>query len=183
MPGVWSGEMALHCATGVVRLLICGAMLVWRLLKVVRLQETDYKQENDEDIEEELFNSYPLQDQADDLYSEFFQHKLTSVRGQLQEIDTELEARELLHGKLIQEIDQQILSASLFLDRLKHWQIGYRVGVDMERNLWERKMADLLKEKRMEKLRLWRESVSLKEDRRELFKEYEDLLKRRHLLR
>jgi len=134
-------------------------------------------------LNDELFDSSLSHPETNDLYSEFFQNKLSSLRGQIQEIDMELETRQLIHRELITEIDHQVLSASLFLDQLKHWAIGYRVGVDMERNLWERRIADLTKEKRSERVRLWRDSVRVNEDRRELTKEYKELLKRWHLLR
>ena len=151
-------------------------------------QQQYYHRENEEDLDEEDLDEEPLNSSlsdtyTSDLYSEFFDNKLASLRWQIQELDIELEARKSIHSGLMEEIDQQVLSASIFLDRLKHWAIGYRVGVDMERNLWERKVADLLKEKRMEKLRLWRESAGVKEDRREILREYLELLKRRHLIR
>lgn len=139
-----------------------------------------YGLRNDEDQEDSFISSAP---EASNLYSEFFLGKLASLRKQMEEIDLELEARSSIHKHLVQEIDDQILSASLFLDRLKHWAIGYRVGVDMERNLWERAIADLTKQKRTEIVRCWRDSIGLKEDRRELSREYEELLKRQCLLR
>jgi hypothetical protein len=142
-----------------------------------------YTRGSEKDLEEELFN-YPVQNtDTSDLYAEFFESKLSSLRRQIREIDIELGARQSIHRQLVEEIDHQVLSASLFLNQLKHWAIGYRVGVDMERNLWERKIGDLTKEKRSERVRLWRDSVRVNEDRRELTKEYEELLKRRHLLR
>jgi hypothetical protein len=142
-----------------------------------------YKRENEGDIGGELFDSSPPHISASDLYSEFFENKLAALRRQIQEIDMELETRQLIHRQIDEEIDHQVLSASLFLNQLKHWAIGYRVGVDMERNLWERRIGDLTKEKRSEMVRLWRDSIRVKEDRRELSKEYEELLKRRNLLR
>jgi len=142
-----------------------------------------YTRESEKDLEEELFN-YPVQHtNTSDLYSEFFQNKLSSLRGQIQEIDGDLERRQLIHRELITEIDHQVLSASLFLGQLKHWAIGYRVGVDMERNLWERNIADLTKEKRSETVRVWRDSNRLKDGRRELLREYKELFERQHLLR
>jgi hypothetical protein len=142
-----------------------------------------YTRGSEKDLEEELFN-YPVRNiDTSDLYSEFFEGKLTSLRWQIQEIDGDLGRRRVIHRELVAEIDHQILSASLFLDQLKHWAIGYRVGVDMERNLWERNIADLTKEKRSEIVRVWRDSTRLKEGRRELLHEYKELVKRRHLLR
>jgi hypothetical protein len=142
-----------------------------------------YTRGSEKDLEEELF-SYPVRNiDTSDLYAEFFESKLSSLRRQIREIDGDLGRRQVINRELVTEIEHQILSASLFLNQLKHWAIGYRVGVDMERNLWERNIADLTKEKRSERVRLWRDSVRVNEDRRELTKEYEELLKRRHLLR
>lgn len=141
-----------------------------------------YTRGSERELEEGLF-SYPAQHtNTSDLYSEFFEGKLTSLRWQIQEIDGDLGRRQVIHRELVTEIDHLILSASLFLDQLKHWAIGYRVGVDMERNLWERNIADLTKEKRSEIVRVWRDSTRLKEGRRELLHEYKELVKRRHLL-
>jgi hypothetical protein len=142
-----------------------------------------YTRGSERDLEEELFD-YPTQNtDTNDLYSQFFEGKLKSLRWQIQEIDDDLGRRQVIHRELVTEIDHQILSASLFLDQLKHWAIGYRVGVDMERNLWERKIADLTKEKRSEIVRVWRDSTRLKEGRRELLHEYRELFKRWNLLR
>lgn len=154
------------------------------LVRIINSPENQYYTRGSErDIEEELFNSSLSDTNTTDLYAEFFQNKLTSLRWQIEEIDSELETRQVIHRELVTEIDHQILSASLFLDQLKHWAIGYRVGVDMERNLWERQVAELTKQKRMEMVRLWKDSAGLKEDRRELLTEYNVLVKRRRLLR
>ena len=118
-----------------------------------------------------------------DLYEEFFQSKLISLRKQILEIDTDLEARQIIHEQVLKEIYHQVFSASQFLDQLKHWQIGYRVGVDMERNLWERQIALLTKEKRHETVSVWKDILSLREGKRELLKEYEELWKRLNFLR
>ena len=158
--------------------------MVIKSKKMIKQPNELYQERGSEKyLNDELFDSSLSHTETNDLYSEFFQNKLSSLRGQIQEIDMELETRQLIHRELITEIDHQVLSASLFLDQLKHWAIGYRVGVDMERNLWERRIADLTKEKRSERVRLWRDSVRVNEDRRELTKEYEELLKRRNLLR
>ena len=142
-----------------------------------------YERRNEEGLVREPHSLSSPQGNTSDLYAQFFQNKLASFRGQIEEIDIELEARQSIHRHLVKEIDYQVLSASIFLDQIKHWAIGYKVGVDMERNFWEKRIADLTKEKRMELLRLWRDSSSLKEDRRELLREHEELLKRRNLLR
>jgi hypothetical protein len=118
-----------------------------------------------------------------DLYDHYFLDKLGSLRNQLENINKELETRQTIHIQHIGQIDSQIFSDSLILDQMKHWQVGYKMGVDMERNLWERQIASLLKEKRSEITSAWKDSLSLKESRRELLKEYEELVKRRKLLR
>lgn len=172
------------CVKDVVQLSICGTIMVIVLGEMIKLSENHYyNQRSEENLEEELFSPSLSNTNASDLYSEFFKGKLTSLRGQIEEIDDELETRKVIHKELVTEIDHQILSASLFLDKLKHWAIGYRVGVDMERNLWERQVADLTKQKRMEMVRLWKDSSGLKEDRRELLHEYKEVYKRQHLLR
>ncbi len=183
-PGVSSGRMALPYVKGAAQPLIYGTIMVIKSEKIIKQTDTTYHERaKEKHLNEELFKPFSSYTDTGDLYSEFFQNKLASIRGQIQEIDIELEIRQSIHGELTTEIDHQVLSALLFLDQLKHWAIGYRVGVDMERNLWERKVGDLLKEKRMEKLRVWRESASLKEGRRELLRDYEELVKRQRLLR
>ena len=158
--------------------------MVIKSKKMIKQPNELYQERGSEKyLNDELFDSSLSHTETNDLYSEFFQNKLSSLRGQIQEIDMELQTRQLIHRELITEIDHQVLSASLFLGQLKHWAIGYRVGVDMERNLWERNIADLTKEKRSETVRVWRDSTRLKEGRRELLHEYKELVKRRHLLR
>lgn len=182
-PGVSSGSPASPYVKDAARPSICGIIMVIKLKKIITKTDLTYYQQTREKYpNEELFKPASSYTDTSDLYSEFFQNKQSSLRGQIQELDIELELRQSIHRELITEIDHQVLSASLFLNQLKHWAIGYKIGVDMERNLWERKVADLLKEKRMEKLRVWRESGNLKEGRRELLRELEDLYKRRHLL-
>lgn len=181
--GALSGRTVLLYAKDVARLSISGIITVMMLGETIKSNNRYYVRENENAIEEELYNcDWPHTD-VNDLYSEFFQNKLAATRSEIREIEFDLKTRQSIHKELITEIDHQVLSASLFLNQLKHWAIGYRVGVDLERNLWERKIADLLKEKRMEKLRIWRESSSLKERKRELLREYEELFRRQLLLR
>jgi hypothetical protein len=127
---------------------------------------------------EELFEPSVKKHDLDRLYDDFFLTKLDSLRREICQIDAELEARKMIHNQLVQEFDSQVLSASIFLDHIKHWGIGYRTGIDMERNFWERRIADLTKEKRSEKLKIWKDELALKEKRKEIEKEYEELLKR-----
>lgn len=158
--------------------------MVIKSKKMIKQPNELYQERGSEKyLNDELFDSSLSHTETNDLYSEFFQNKLSSLRGQIQEIDMELQTRQLIHRELITEIDHQVLSASLFLGQLKHWAIGYRVGVDMERNLWERNIADLTKEKRSETVRVWRDSNRLKDGRRELSREYKELFERQHLLR
>ena len=119
---------------------------------------------------------------ADRLYKHFFLNKLDSFRREIYQLDSELESRKMIHNQLVQEFDSQILSASIFLDRIRHWGIGYRTGVDIERNFWERRISDLTKEKRNEKLKLWKDSQSLKERRREIEREHKELLEKLGLI-
>ncbi len=142
-----------------------------------------HERENDEKTDRESLNLSQMQKDSHDLYSEFFQSKIASLRKRIEEINLDLESRQSIHKNVVEEIYHQIFSASLFLDRLKHWQIGYRVGVDMERNLWERQIATLTKEKRHEMVSSWKDTLSLREQKRESLKEYEELWKRLNFLR
>ncbi len=119
---------------------------------------------------------------ADRLYKYFFLNKLDSLRREMYQLDSELESRKMIHNQFVQELDSQILSASIFLDRIKHWGIGYKTGVDIERNFWERRIADLTKEKRNERLKLWKDSQDLKERSREMEREHKELLEKLGLL-
>lgn len=87
---------------------------------------------------------------ANRLYEAFFQGKLDSLRKEIAELNVEAAMRKAIHNQPVEELDHQVLSASIFLNDLKHWAIGYRTGVDIERNFWERRIAELTKEKRGE---------------------------------
>jgi hypothetical protein len=140
-------------------------------------------QHSNRKLVEELFESSAKKHDPNRLYDDFFLTKLDSLRRDICQIDAELEARKMIHNQLVQEFDSQILSASIFLDHIKHWGIGYRTGIDIERNFWEKRIADLTKEKRTEKLKIWKDGLALKEQRREIEKGYEELLKRMNWLK
>ncbi len=72
---------------------------------------------NQEKLLAELFSSPSLERNSTDLYAEFLQSKLASLLRQIQETDIELETRRSIHRQLTEEIDNQILSASIFIDQ------------------------------------------------------------------
>lgn len=139
-----------------------------------------YQNRKANELADKLFNSSA---NGSKLYEDFFLNKLDSLRREICQLDFELESRKIIHSQLMQELDSQILSSSIFLDHIKHWGIGYKTGVDIERNFWEKRIADLTKEKRNEKLKVWKDQLTIKEVKRDLDKEYEEMLKRAGLLK
>lgn len=83
--------------------------------------------EKDEELVEQLFDSprTGTKPDANSLYDEFFRGEFDSLRKEMAELDVEVEMRKAIHSQLVDELDHQVLSASLFLNDLKHWGIVY----------------------------------------------------------
>lgn len=108
------------------------------------------------------------------------ERKLSLLRKQIKDIDTEIYARNALHSELESSIDSRISDRE---ERLKEFpKTSSYTNINNRINLTERELSDLEKEKRTEKLNFWRDSSKLREEIRKLLKEYEEIYKKNEFL-
>lgn len=108
------------------------------------------------------------------------ERKLSLLRKQIKDIDTEIYARNALHSELESSIDSRINDRE---ERLKEFpKTSSYTNINNRVNLTERELSELEKEKRTEKLNFWRDSSKLREEIRKLLKEYEEIYKKNEFL-
>ena len=108
--------------------------------------------------------------------------KLKDARATIDQLQADALARAELHHESLREIDYQISRAAFSLDQFSHWGIGYNTGVDIKRNLLERELSNLRKDRRSTLLRAWEDIASVRKEFREAVAEYKSLLSRLGLL-
>ena len=113
---------------------------------------------------------------------EFFEHKLLFHGKSAEQIQQEIQTRQQLMDNSLREIDYQISQCAFSLEQFQFFGLGYNVGVDMRRNLLERMLADLRKERRNTQLRAWENVIALRKGLRDTLAEYYDILRRYRLI-
>lgn len=114
--------------------------------------------------------------------SDFFMDKINSMREKINHLNNEISTRFHMRGKFQKEIDYQIRECAFSLEQFKFWGLGYNRGVDMKRNLLERQLANLRKEKRGVELRTWEDIINLRKELRKVLDEYKDALRRYRMI-
>lgn len=109
--------------------------------------------------------------------------KLDVLKEEINEIYAEINNRENLHSNLISELDTFINTFQFELEDLLRWGRGSYGKDDSRRMFIEKNINDFLKERRLEELWVWKDKNKLKEDIRELSKEYRLILKRKEFLK
>ncbi len=88
-----------------------------------------------------------------------------------------------MKGEFDNELDYQISRAAFSLSEFNRWGLGYNTGVDVKRNMLEKQLADLRREKRRTELQCWEDIISLRKDLRKTAEEYNGLLNRKDILK
>ena len=79
----------------------------------------------------------------------------------------------------ISQVSQLRPSRCLFsLSQFHFWGIGYNKGVDMKRNLLERQLSTLRRERRAVELKAWADIVNIRKELRRTLEEYKDAIRR-----
>jgi len=64
------------------------------------------------------------------------------------------------------------------LSQFHFWGIGYNRGVDRKRNMLERQLTNLRRERRAVELRAWEDIVDIRKELRKVLEDYRDALRR-----
>jgi len=110
--------------------------------------------------------------------SEFFWDKIDGLRKKIDHLNKEISSRFQMKEKFQKEIDYQIQECAFSLKQFQFWGLGYNRGVDMKRNLLERQLANLRKERRGVELRTWEDIISLRKELRNALEEYKAAVRR-----
>jgi hypothetical protein len=110
--------------------------------------------------------------------SEFFMDKVESLREKISHLNREIDTRFQMREQFKKEIEYQIRECAFSLRQFSPLALGYNVGVDMKRNLLERQLAGLRKDKRNVELRAWADITDLRKELRRLLDDYRDALRR-----
>ena len=113
--------------------------------------------------------SRPPGDELDQLLAD----RLGEARRAADEATEELRARLRLHRQTEDEISYQIRACQFSLREFTNWGLGYNTGVDVKRNFLEKQLADLRKERRAMRLRLFGDLQTLRKGLREASSEYD----------
>lgn len=116
-------------------------------------------------------------------FADFFTYKIKDLRESIEHITNEISVRLEMKGEFDNELDYQISRAAFSLSEFNRWGLGYNTGVDVKRNMLEKQLADLRREKRRTELQCWEDIISLRKDLRKTAEEYNGLLNRKDILK
>jgi hypothetical protein len=110
--------------------------------------------------------------------AEYFTGKIDSLRERIGHLNQEIDARFKFKEKFLKEVDCQIQDCAFSLSQFHFWGIGYNKGVDMKRNLLERQLSTLRRERRAVELKAWADIVNIRKELRRTLEEYKDAIRR-----
>lgn len=109
---------------------------------------------------------------------ELFESRIAAKRAHTAQLEQELETRVELHDYFLGQLDYQISLTAQSLGELAGFGTGYNTGVDVKRNLLERQLTQLRKDRRDVELKTWDDMIRLRRDLRDAQSEYRELLRR-----
>ena len=124
-------------------------------------------------------------DRDDDAMSAFTQllsQDIETLREWIEEVIQEIESRRKLRHDLISKLSDGVEKVQYLIDKIGHWEPGYKPSVDGRRTGLEVECLALRKEERLQELNAWRDISMLKRQLRELLKEYREALRRKDVL-
>jgi hypothetical protein len=116
-------------------------------------------------------------------FADFFTYEIKDLRESIDQINKEISIRLDIKDEFDKELDYQLSKAAFSLSEFKRWGLGYNTGVDVKRNLLEKQLQDLRREKRRTELQCWEDIISLRKDLRNTLDEYRTLLNRKEVLK
>ena len=118
----------------------------------------------------------------DKIIRETLERKIRIIRNEIEQLKRDLESRAELHQQICKEINSYVADRERSKALLDGQCIGWGSYAQERVQLIEREIANLMKEKRLEQVGYWRNCIKLKNELRELLKEYEELKKRKEFL-
>jgi len=114
---------------------------------------------------------------------DFFTYKIKDLKEFIDHITKEISVRFEIKKEFDKELDYQLSKAAFSLSEFKRWGLGYNTGVDVKRNMLEKQLTDLRREKRRTEIQCWEDIISLRKDLRNILEEYKTLLNRKEVLK
>lgn len=148
----------------------------WYKLELESLPEPEA--EDELDILSERPETKPLP--TTEPIARYFDTRMLGIRQSIDQINDEIVSRKHLMDHSLDQVDYQISRASLNLGQLV-FRIGYNRSIDMTRNVLERELANLRRERRATRLRFWEDVVQLRRELREVTAEYRNTLRKMEL--
>lgn len=112
----------------------------------------------------------------------FLLQKLDTLKDNIQEVKTQLEARQQNSEAFEKQIDSDIKKIGFLLGELNdHWGLGNSPSIELRRMHLERELNLLRNQKRLTIVNAWKDIVWLKKYLRELVREYHSLVRVREL--
>jgi hypothetical protein len=105
----------------------------------------------------------------------FFADKARVLKEEIDKINQDAEERKRLHGETKDEICADSKEIRRLLQEISLYSPGTKHSIDLRRIELEREMLGLRKESRIAGLSLWKDSVMLRHELREIIFEYQAL--------
>ena len=118
----------------------------------------------------------------DKIIRETLERKIRIIRNEIEQLNKDLESRAELHKQICKEINGHVTDRERSKALLDSYCIGWGSYAQERIQIIEKEISFLMKEKRLEKVGYWRNCIKLKNELRELLKEYEELKKRKEFL-
>ncbi len=118
---------------------------------------------------------------AGDALDDYLGHRSRRLERAVSEMRDELFTRIELRDRTLEQIDYQISRAAFSLKTFTGFGLGYNTGVDVRRNLLERQLTDLRRQRRHEELNAWEDVVTVRKELRRAQDELADAERRSQL--
>jgi len=142
------------------------------------------KSKKERDLIEELFKPEKIEHVKMPIHeaSDFIENRIKDLKGTIDQLNKEICLRFEMKKKFDLELEYQLSRADFSLGQFKFWGLGYNTGVDVKRNLLERQLADIRREKRRTELQCWEDIISLRKELRRILDEYKMLITRKEAM-
>jgi hypothetical protein len=115
-------------------------------------------------------------------FTRFLSHDVQALREWMEEVSQEIESRRKLRHDSISKLSDGVEKVQYLIDRIEHWEPGYKPSVDTRKTGLEKEYLSLKREERIQELNAWRDISVLKRQLRELLREYREAVGRKDML-
>ena len=126
-------------------------------------------------VQEERVKPVPA---SDEILKEILTGKVKFLKQLLNEIDTQIRARDSLKETILNKIDNRLCKLKSKTYDIESWGIGNNKNIDSRRSQLEKEIEALVKQKSDEERENWRDVALLRKEHRQFSQQYLNAMRR-----